>query len=140
MKNKFIIGGIILLTIICLGLLFAMPQINEIRKNAYINNFELFVEEVKESHGDYSNEDWERIGTEYQKLSGHDRLSHEKVFTKEDKKRISTLDGEYLSYRTSGYLDNIIETTKDVIDNTIEYVEGFIEGFNNELENDTTNE
>ena len=37
-------------------------------------------------------------------------------------------------------LDHIIETTKDAIDKTIEYADGFIEGVNNALENDTTNE
>ena len=140
MKKKIIVGGIILLTIIGLGVCFAMPQINEIQKNAYINNFEVFVEEVKERHGDYSKAEWERIEEEYQNFSGKDRLSHEKVFTKEDKKNISALDGEYLSYRASGYLDYFIETTKDAIDNTLEYVGGFIEGVNNALENDTTHE
>ena len=140
MKKKIVIGGIVLLAIISLGVFFAMPQINEIQKDAYINNFEVFVEEVKERHGDYSKAEWETIGDEYQKLSVQDRLIHEKVLTKEDKKSISALDGEYLSYRTIGYLDHIIETTKDAIDKTIEYADGFIEGVNNALENDTTNE
>jgi hypothetical protein len=50
MKKMIIVGGIILLTIIGLGVYFAMPQINEIQKNAYINNVEVFVEEVKVRH------------------------------------------------------------------------------------------
>jgi hypothetical protein len=37
-------------------------------------------------------------------------------------------------------IDHIIETTKDVIDKTIEYLVGFNKGVNNALENDTTNE
>ena len=140
MKKKIIIGGILLLAIISLGVFFAMPQINEIQKDAYINNFEVFVEEVKERHGDYSKAEWETIGDEYQKLSVQDRLSHEKVLTKEDKKRISALDGEYLAYRTKGYFDQIIESTKKAYDNTIEYTDGLIEGVKNALENNTENE
>ena len=140
MKKKIFIGGIILLAIIGIGVFFSMPQINEIQKDAYLNNFEVFVEEVKDRHGDYSKAEWERIEEEYQNFSGQNRLSHEKVFTKEDKKGISALDGEYLSYRASGYLDYFIETTNDAIDNTVEYVGGFIEGVNNTLENDTTHE
>jgi hypothetical protein len=105
-----------------------------------INNFKVFVKEVKERHGDYSKAEWGTIEAEYQKLSVQDRFSHEKVLTKEDKKSISALDGEYLSYRTAGYLGHIIEITKDAIDNTIEYADGFIEGVKNALENDTTNE
>lgn len=140
MKKKIFIGGIIFLAFIGIGVFFAMPQINEIQKDAYLNSFEVFVEEVKDRHGDYSKAEWERIEEEYQKFSGQNRLSHEKVFTKEDKKSISALDGEYLSYRTIGYLDHIIETTKDAIDKTIEYADGFIEGVNNALENDTTHE
>ena len=95
-------GGIVLLAIIGLGVYFAMIQINEIQKNAYINNVEVFVEEVKEPHGDYSKAEWGRIGEEYQTLSGQDRLSHEKVFIKEDEKSISALDDKYLSYWTIG--------------------------------------
>ena len=60
--------------------------------------------------------------------------------TKEDEKRISALEGEYSSYRTSGLIDYIIETTKDVINNAVEYVDGFMKGLNNTIESDTANE
>jgi len=67
-------------------------------------------------------------------------LRYDKLFTKEDKKRINKLEGEYLSYRAGGFFDNVIEKTKDVINNAAEYVDGFMKGLNNEIENDTTNE
>jgi hypothetical protein len=39
-----------------------------------------------------------------------------------------------LSYRTSGFLDNIMKTTKDVFNNAVEYIDGFIEAEEIEVE------
>lgn len=138
MNKLFIIVGIALL--VCLLVLFSMPQINIMQKDAYLNHFESFVEEVKEDHDNYSKADWDSIDQEYQELSVQDRESYEDLFTQEDEMRISALDGEYLSYKTPDSIDDFIETTKDAINNTVKYIEGFIEGLNTELVNDTISE
>ena len=125
-------------------------------KDSYINNFENFIEEVKIDHEEYSKTEWKDIETEYLDLSEKKRLIYEDLLTKEDKKRLSRLEGQYLSYRTSGFLDNIMKTTKDVFINAVEYIDGFMEAeeievedkidkiisnnLNNELVNDTINE
>jgi len=140
-KRKALMLKIVVVIVVCsITLFLTNTQIKKVGKNAYINNFEEFVEKVKVNHKEYSADDWIKIDKENQELSEKERLSHEKLFTKEDKNRINRLEGEYLSYRTSGFIDNIIETTKDVINNAVEYVDGFIKGLNNELLNDTIDE
>ena len=141
MINKVLIIRIVVVIVVCAITLFLInPQIKKVRKNAYINNFEEFVVKVQENHKDYSEEDWTEIEEEYETLSEKKRLRYDKLFTKEDKRRINKLEGEYLSYRAGGFFDNVIEKTKDVINNAAEYVDGFMKGLNNAIENDTTNE
>jgi len=141
MINKVLIIRIVVVIVVCAIALFLInPQIKKVRKNAYINNFEEFVVKVQENYKDYSEEDWTEIEEEYETLSEKKRLRYDKLFTKEDKRRINKLEGEYLSYRAGGFFDNVIEKTKDVINNAAEYVDGFMKGLNNAIENDTTNE
>ena len=140
MDRKWIIRLVVLIIISTVLILLLRPKINEMQKDTYLNNFESFVEKVKENHNGYSANDWERIDEEYQELSVQERVVHEKLFTKEDEKKISSLEGEYSSYRTSGFIDNVIEKTKDVINNAAEYVDGFMKGLNNTIESDTTDE
>ena len=138
-KNLIVQIGVII--VVCSFTLFLTnTQIKKAGKDMYINSFEKFVEKVQENYKDYSEEDWAKIEEEYEKLSEKKRLRYDKLFTKEDKKRINKLEGEYLSYRAGGFFDNVIEKTKDVINNAAEYVDGFMKGLNNEIENDTTNE
>ena len=139
-KKDLIIRIIVVIFVCTITLFLANNQIKKVGKDTYINNFEQFVEKVQENYKDYSEEDWAKIEEEYEKLSEKKRLRYDKLFTKEDKKRINKLEGEYLSYRAGGFFDNVIEKTKDVINNAAEYVDGFMKGLNNEIENDTTNE
>jgi len=140
-EKKDLIIKIVVIIIVCvITLFFANNQIKKVGKNTYINNFEQFVVKVQENHKDYSEEDWTKIEEEYQELSEKQRQRYEKLFTKEDKKRISGLEGEYLSYRAGGFIDNVIETTKDMFNNALKKVDGFIKGLNNTIESDTANE
>ena len=139
MIHKFLIVGV-LFFILFLALYFAMPKISKVKKDAYVNDFEEFVGNLKDNHKDYSKAEWEIVEEEYKELSIKEKKSHEEFFTKEDSRRISSLEGEYSSYRASGLIDNFIETTKDAINNAAEYVDGFIKGLNDELINDTTDE
>ena len=155
-KKNLIIQILVIITVCSIALFLTNTQIKKVGKDSYITNFENFVGEVKKDHKDYSKEDWTKIEEEYQELSEKERLSYEKLFTKEDTKRISKLEGEYLSYRTSGFIDNIMETTKDAFNNAVEYIDGFMEAkkteaqdkvneiimeeFNNTIESDTIDE
>jgi len=140
-KQRNLIIKILVVIVVCsVALFLTNTQIKKVGKNTYINNFEQFVVKVQENHKDYSEEDWTKIEEEYQELSEKQRQRYEKLFTKEDKKRISGLGGEYLSYRAGGFMDNVIETTKDAFNNAAEYVNGFMKGLNNELPKDTIDE
>jgi len=155
-KKNLIIQILVIITVCSIALFLTNTQIKKVGKDSYITNFENFVGEVKKDHKEYSKADWIGIEKEYQELSEKERLSYEKLFTKEDTKRISKLEGEYLSYRTSGFIDNIMETTKDAFNNAVEYIDGFMEAkktevqdkvneiimeeFNNTIESDTIDE
>tara|TARA_B100000795_G_scaffold72593_1_gene51269 strand:+ start:2145 stop:2678 length:534 start_codon:yes stop_codon:yes gene_type:complete len=139
-KKDLIIKIVVVIVVCSVALFLTNTQIKKVGKNTYINNFEQFVLKVQENHKDYSEEDWTKIEEEYQELSENQRQRYEKLFTKEDKKRISGLEGGYLSYRAGGFMDNVIETTKDAFNNAAEYVNGFMKGLNNKLLKDTIDE
>jgi len=156
-KQRNLIIKILVVIVVCSIALFLTNAVTKTAgKDSYINNFENFIEEVKIDHEEYSKTEWKDIETEYLDLSEKKRLIYEDLLTKEDKKRLSRLEGQYLSYRTSGFIDNIMKTTKDVFNNAIEYIDGFMEAeeievedkidkiisnnLNNELLNDTTDE
>lgn len=156
-KERNLIIKILVVIVACSIALFLTNTVTKTAgKDSYINNFENFIEEVKIDHEEYSKTEWKDIETEYLDLSEKKRLIYEDLLTKEDKKRLSRLEGQYLSYRTSGFIDNIMKTTKDVFINAVEYIDGFMEAeeievedeidkiisnnLNNELVNDTINE
>jgi len=139
-KKDLIIKLLVVIIVCSVTLFLTNTQIKKVGKNAYINNFEEFVVKVQKNHKEYSSDDWIKIDKEYQKLRKENHIKYEIFFTKEDETRVNTLDGEYLSYKTKGVLDNIYETIKDGVDNAVEYIDGFIKGLNNELGNDTVNE
>ncbi len=133
-KKDLIIKIVVVIVVCSVALFLTNTQIKKVGKNTYINNFEQFVVKVQENHKDYSEEDWTKIEEEYLDLSEKKRLIYEDLLTKEDKKRLSRLEGQYLSYRTSGFIDNIMKTTKDVFINAVEYIDGFIEAEEIEVE------
>ena len=134
-KQKNLIIKILTVVAVCfIALFFTNTFTKKIGKDSYINNFENFIEEVKVDHKEYSKSEWKDIETEYLELSEKKRLIYEDLLTKDDKKILSRLEGQYSSYRTSGFLDNIMKTTEDVINNAVEYIDGFMGGEEIELE------
>ena len=138
-KKNLIIKVLVVIVVCSVTLFLTNTQIKKVGKNAYINNFEEFVEKVKVNHKEYSEDDWKKINKEYQKFE-EDRIKYEKFFTKEDKTRVYTLDGEYSSYKANGLIDSIYDTIKDGVNNAVEYIDGFVKGINNTIESDTANE
>lgn len=140
-KRQALILKIIVVIVVCsITLFLTNTQIKKAGKNAYINNFEEFVEKVKVNHKEYSADDWIKIDKEYQEFEEEDRIKYEKFFTKEDKTRVNTLDGEYSSYKAKGVVDSIYDTIKDGVNNAVGYIDGMIKGLNNITNSDTTNE
>jgi len=140
-KRQALILKIIVVIVVCSVTLFLTnTQIKKVGKNAYINNFEEFVEKVKVNHKEYSADDWIKIDKEYQEFEEEDRIKYEKFFTKEDKTRVNTLDGEYSSYKAKGVVDSIYDTIKDGVNNAVEYIDGMIKGLNNITNSDTIDE
>lgn len=155
-KQKFLLIQILVVIVVCSIALIMTNTITEtVGKDSYINDFEDFVGEVKNDYEEYSKSEWKDIEKEYLDFSEKKRLVYEELLSKEDKKRLSRLEGEYRSYRTSGFIDNIMTTTKDAFNNTVEYIDGFMQvkktesqdiideiiadDFNNDLVNDTIN-
>lgn len=139
-KRQALILKIIVVIVVCsITLFLTNTQIKKVGKNAYINNFEEFVEKVKVNHKEYSADDWIKIDKAYQEFE-EDRIKYEKFFIKEDKTRVNTLDGEYSSYKAKGVVDSIYDTIKDGVNNAVGYIDGMIKGLNNITNSDTTNE
>lgn len=139
-KKQALILKIVVVIVVCsITLFLTNTQIKKVGKNAYINNFEEFVEKVKVNHKQYSADDWIKIDKEYHKFE-EDRIKYDKFFTKEDKTRVNTLDGEYSSYKANSLIDSIYDTINDGVNNVVEYIDGFIKGLNNTIESDTANE
>ena len=140
-KRSALILKIIVVIVVCsITLFLTNTQIKKVGKNAYINNFEEFVEKVKVNHKEYSEDDWIKIDKEYQKFEEEDRIKYEKFFTKEDKTRVNTLNGEYSSYKAKGVIDSIYDTINDGVNNAVEYIDGMIKGLNNITNSDTIDE
>ena len=140
-KRQALILKIVVVIVVCSVTLFLTnTQIKKVGKNAYINNFEEFVEKVKVNHKEYSEDDWINIDKEYQKFEEEDRIKYEKFFTKEDKTRVNTLNGEYSSYKVKGTINDIYETIKDGVDSAVEYIDGWINGSDNTTNIDTIDE
>jgi len=136
-KKKNLIIQILVVIVVCsIALIMTNTITKTVGKDSYINNFETFIEEVKRDHEDYSKSEWKDIEKQYLVLSEKKRLIYEELLTKEDKKRLSRLEGEYLSYRTSGFIDNIMTTTKDAFNNAVEYIDGFISTEEDEMSAD----
>jgi len=140
-KRQALILKIVVVIVVCSVTLFLTnTQIKKVGKNAYINNFEEFVEKVKVNHKEYSEDDWIKIDKEYQKFEEEYRIEYEKFFTKEDKTRVNTLNGEYSSYKVKGTINDIYETIKDGVDSAIEYMDGLINGSDNTTNSDIIDE
>ena len=140
-KRRALILQIVVVIVVCsITLFLTNTQIKKVGKNAYINNFEEFVEKVKVNHKEYSADDWIKIDQEYQKFEEEDRIKYEKFFTKEDKTRVNTLNGEYSSYKVKGTINDIYETIKDKVDSAVEYIDGWINGSDNTTNIDTIDE
>ena len=139
-KRQALILKIVVVIVVCsITLFLTNTQIKKVGKNTYINNFEEFVEKVKLNHKQYSADDWIKIDKEYHKFE-EDRIKYEKFFTKEDKTRVYTFDGEYSSYKAKGVIDSIYDTIKDGVNNAVEYIDGFVKGLNNTTNSDTIDE
>ena len=140
-KRQALILKIVVVIVVCsITLFLTNTQIEKVGKNAYINNFEEFVEKVKVNHKEYSEDDWIKIDKEYQKFEEEYRIEYEKFFTKEDKTRVNTLNGEYSSYKVKGTINDIYETIKDGVDSAIEYMDGLINGSDNTTNSDIIDE
>ena len=140
-KRQALILKIVVVIVVCsITLFLTNTQIKKVGKNAYINNFEEFVEKVKVNHTEYSADDWIKIDKEYQKFEEEDRIKYEKFFTKEDKTRVNTLDGEYSSYKAKGVIDSVYDTVKDGVNNAVEYIDGFVKGLTNTTNSDKIDE
>ena len=139
-KKDLIIKVLVVIVVCSVALFLTNTQIKKVGKNAYINNFEEFVEKVKVNHKEYSADDWIKIDKEYQKFEEEDRIKYKKFFTKEDKTRVNTLNGEYSSYKVKGTINDIYETIKDGVDSAVEYIDGWINGSDNTTNSDTIDE
>ena len=130
-RKENIIKIVIIIAVSICTLLLTNNYIKDIGKNSFVNNFEDFVVKVGENYKEYSDEDWEVIDQEYLDLI-EVRDKYEDLLTDEDSKRISKLQGKYLSYQAGNFIDDVLDTTKDVIRKAANYIDGFIDGFSSD--------
>ena len=98
-------------------------------KENYLDDFTAFVSEVEKNYTSLSPEDWEIKDEELKQFTENKFDEHRKALTDEDKKAIGTLVGRYSVVRAKGYGKQF----KDGINDAKNYIEGFLEGFSDEI-------
>ncbi|NLK93455.1 MAG: hypothetical protein GX273_10160 [Bacteroidales bacterium] len=98
-------------------------------KENYLDDFTAFVSEVEKNYTSLSPEDWEIKDEELKQFTENKFDEHRKALTDEDKKAIGKLVGRYSVVRAKGYGKQF----KDGINDAKNYIEGFLEGFSDEI-------
>ena len=100
-KRQALILKIIVVIVVCsITLFLTNTQIKKVGKNAYINNFEEFVEKVKVNHKEYSADDWIKIDKEYQEFEDAKKL----ITATKYKEAFDALDKFVVNYPSSELL------------------------------------
>lgn len=105
-------------------------------KSSYISSFERFVEKVTDNQATYSDEDWERADVRFEQFADTDYQKYSRKLTKEEKQKIGKLKGKYLAIRTKSATNILIDNINDAL----EQLDGVVEGFTEELDNQDHNE
>ena len=87
-----------------------------------MDNLSDFVEKVEKNAPEYTEEEWTNVNKEYDELIAE---INKYEYTSDESKRIASLKGKFAGIKSKYHVNNII----DGIDETIEEVKGFFEGF-----------
>ena len=92
------------------------------KKQHAIDNLSSFVEKVDKHASEYTKGDWIETNKEYEEIIAEiDKYD----YSSDESKRIASLKGKFAGIKSKYHVNNII----DGIDETIEEVKGFFEGF-----------
>jgi len=91
------------LLIICMPILFI--ACNPFNKDAYLNEFDSFVEDVESNCKDYSAEDWESADKNFAMYTDDYYEAFSEELTKEDQKQIGRLTARYYKLRMASAMD-----------------------------------
>ncbi len=100
-------------------------------KDNYLNDFNAFITEVEKEYTNYTSADWELKDAEFKEYTETKFDEYRSNLTDEDKKMIGKLVGRYSVVRAKGYEKQL----KDVLNDTEKYIEGFLEGLNDDNNN-----
>ena len=121
---------VVILLIVLAGLgFFIASNTNTAKKDKYVNEFELFLKEVRILHDDFTDEEWDDFHDRYNELVA-EKKEHAKYFTLADEKKIKRLKDEYQEHRMEENIDDLLDKTVNKIGN---FIDGISDAINEGL-------
>ena len=93
MKNSYVLG---LFIIVCLLESCSTPM----SKEAYLEKYDAFIEDVSKNHNTYNEKDWEKATAKYDKFTGEWNNKFKEDFTIKEKTRLTGYQVKFNYYRT----------------------------------------
>lgn len=119
-KNKAVVYAMLIVVIVLVTSCFAPTT-----KEAYLKQFESFVENVGEDYHDYSKNDWKYANERFQKFSKEWHVKFEDDFTLKEKLKVAGLIVKYKSYKGGSkieeFYDDVLKEDVDKMKDKIEY-------------------
>lgn len=95
---------------------------------AYLHNFEQFVERVEKYHNDYNKKDWEWADKRFRKFSDEWFKIYEKELSDSEKIKVFELKLKYTSFKNTNNLKKIYrELVEKDVNKAKEKLDGYIE-------------
>ena len=129
--KSIIVAVILLIVMVGLGL-FIASNTNIAKKDKYVDEFELFLKEVRVLHDDFTDEEWDNFHNRYNELVD-EKKQHAKYFNLADEKKIKELEDEYQEHRVEENIDNLFEKTVNKIG---DFIGGISDAINEGLSED----
>jgi hypothetical protein len=127
-----------LLLVVALVLLYSCGWLPT--KENYINDFTLFLNEVKLNHKGYTAEDWAAMDEQYEVYATEKFEKYKDELTTEERDLISKLKGQYTAYKTPHEMDEAIDDFKDAVRAKVEEVKGFLEAVGEAFDDEVAQE
>jgi len=110
------------------GLILILSACSPTSGEAYLHDFEQFVERVEKYHNDYNNKDWEWADSRFRKYSEEWFRNYEEELSDSEKIKVFELKLKYTSFKSKNNLKKIYrELVEKDLNKAKENLDGYIE-------------
>lgn len=103
-------------TLILVTLFFSLTSCKEaLFKEQYVSNFENFLEEFRENHAAYNEEDWKKAEEKYKYYAETEYEKFKNDLTQEQKGKVNNLKGSYYAIFTKHKAGELGEELKELL-------------------------